>query len=440
MANLQNLSATEAARLIAEKNLSPVALLDDCLAQIARHDGDIAAWIHVDEKGARATARDCEREADDHRLRGPLHGVPVAIKDIIDVAGMTTTYGAKPFAHRRADKDAACVARLRAAGAVILGKVATTEFAYFEPAATRNPWNSAHTPGGSSSGSAAAVAARMVPLALGTQTVGSVVRPAAFCGIAGYKGTFGVVPVEGSSALARSFDHIGIFARKIADARLAFAILSGRALGHAGAAPPRLALAPELIARAEPDVAAQIGLAVARLAAAGAEVTEITLPASFAAIHAAGSTILAGEFATYQEDFFRDHAADYRPRTRELVAAGRAQAATDYVKAQQARAQFRDDMMPILRSAGVLLCPAAAGTAPAGLASTGDPWFCAPWTAIGVPAVALPTAIGAAGMPHAIQLVGSYDGDAQLLAAADWCEGVLAFDLAPSRLGVPGKP
>jgi aspartyl-tRNA(Asn)/glutamyl-tRNA(Gln) amidotransferase subunit A len=439
MTKLQNLSATEAARRIAEGSLSPVALVEAHLRQIAEYDGDIAAWVHVDREGALASARACETEALSRRLRGRLHGVPVAIKDIIDVAGMATTSGAPSFAHRRPTEDAACVGHLKSAGAIILGKVTTTECAYFEPAATRNPWNLAHTPGGSSSGSAAAVAARMAPLALGSQTVGSVLRPAAFCGVVGFKGTFGAVPVEGSSALARSFDHIGVFARDVADARLAFTLLTQRDLGRTKDAPPRIALAPELLARANPDVAAEIETAAERLAAAGAQITKIALPASFAVIHDAGRAILESEFAAYQEDLFPDHGGEYRPRTRELVTAGLARSATAYVKAQQARARFRDDMLPILRSAGSLISPVAVGTAPKGLESTGDPWFCAPWTTIGVPAVALPTGVGEAGLPHALQLVAPWDADAALLDAADWCEKILAFDAMPDRLRDQGE-
>jgi Asp-tRNA(Asn)/Glu-tRNA(Gln) amidotransferase A subunit family amidase len=431
MATLAELDATEAARRIAAGTLSPVALVDACLARIAVHDGEIAAWLHVDEQGARATAREREVEARSNRLRGPLHGVPVAIKDLIDVAGMTTTCGAGSFAHRRPDTDAACVAALRAAGAIILGKVTTTEFAYFEPSATRNPWNPAHTPGGSSSGSAAAVAARMAPLALGTQTIGSVLRPAAFCGIVGFKGTFGAVATEGVNPLARSLDHVGVFARKVADAQLLFAVLTGRSVTQSLSLPLRIALAPELVERATPEVAAQIHASVARLMAAGAQVTEIALPPSFATIHDAARAVLEGEFATYQEELYLAHAADYRSRTRGLIDAGLAQKTTAYVAAQRARARFRDDMMPVLQSAGILISPAASGTAPKGLDFTGDPWFCTPWSSIGVPALSLPTSVGSDGLPHAVQLIAPAGADAELLAAAAWCEEALAFNAAP---------
>lgn len=425
-------NAIEAAGRIAAGTLSPVALIDACLGRIEARDGEIAAWSYVDEQGARATAHEREAEARSKRLRGPLHGVPVAIKDVINVAGMKTTCGAGPFAHLHPEHDAACVASLRAAGAVIVGKVTTTEFAYFEPSPTRNPWNPAHTPGGSSSGSAAAVAARMVPIALGGQTIGSVLRPAAYCGIVGFKGTHGAVPTDGSFPLAQSLDHIGVFARTISDVQLVFEVLTGRPW-RSVRQPPRFALAPELIERANPEVAAQIRATAGRLARAGAQVTEVILPPSFATIHDAARAVLEGEVATYHEELYRNHAAEYRPRTRDLINAGLAQKTVTYVRAQQARARFRADMMPVLKSAGILLSPTAEGTAPKGLEFTGDPWFCTPWTSIGVPAISLPTAVGSEGLPHAIQLVAPKDADAELLDAAAWCEEVIDFAFAPAR-------
>jgi Asp-tRNA(Asn)/Glu-tRNA(Gln) amidotransferase A subunit family amidase len=425
------LGAAEAARRIAEGTLSPIALVDSCLEHIATRDGDVSAWVQVNEVDARAVA--CEREAEAARgqVRGPLHGIPVAIKDIIDVAGMTTTCGAGPFAHRLADVDAACVAALRAAGAIVLGKVTTTEFAYFEPSATRNPWKLAHTPGGSSSGSAAALAARMVPLALGTQTVGSVLRPAAFCGIVGFKGSYGAIRVDGVNPLARSLDHVGVFARKVIDARLVWEVLAGIAVTQKAPQRPRIAIAPELLEQASPEVAAQYLAAVERLSGAGAKVREIQLPPSFTMIHDAARAILESEFACSQDELYRAHAADYRPRTRALIEAGLEQKTLVYLKAQQARARFRDDMMQIFGSTGILLTPVAATTAPKGLDFTGDPWFCSPWSSIGVPALSLPTVIGSEGLPHAIQLVAATGADAELLAAAAWCEKILSFESSP---------
>jgi Asp-tRNA(Asn)/Glu-tRNA(Gln) amidotransferase A subunit family amidase len=430
--DLASLDATRAAALIAEGGLSPVDLVESCLARIAARDGHVQAWVRVDEAGARAAAREREAEAHAGRRRGPLHGVPVAVKDIFHVAGMVTTSGAGPAFHIVAGEDAAAVARLREAGAVVLGKTHTTEFAYFEPAPTRNPWNPAHTPGGSSSGSAAAVAARMAPLALGTQTVGSVLRPAAYCGVVGFKGTHGLIPTAGVVPLAWSLDHVGLFARRVADVALAAGVLAGRPLAAAGPRAPRLALAAELVDRATPETAADVRAAAGRLARAGAIVEEVKLPASFAEVHTAGRGVLEAEAAAYHEELYSAHAAAYRPRTRELIAAGLARSAVSYVRAQRARLAFRDDVMPLLAAYDALLSPTAPATAPAGLEATGDPWFCAPWSSAGVPACSLPTAVSPQGLPRALQLVAAADRDADLLAVAGWCERVLDFGLSPS--------
>ncbi|HEY7204254.1 MAG TPA: amidase [Methylomirabilota bacterium] len=426
-----SLSAAVTAARIADGALSPVDLVEACLARIAACDARVRAWVHVDETGARAVARERAAEARAGHRRGPLHGVPVAIKDIFHVAAMTTTCGAGAAFHLRPVDDAAAVARLRAAGAIVLGKVHTTEFAYFEPAPTRNPWNVAHTPGGSSSGSAAAVAARMAPLALGTQTVGSVLRPAAYCGVIGFKGTHRLIPTEGVVPLAWSFDHVGIFARAVADVALTAGVLAGRALDAPAAPAPRLALAPELLERATSEVAAQVRAAAVRFARAGATVHEVKLPASFASLHAAGRVVLEVEAAAYHEELYRAHAAEYRPRTRELIADGLARPAVEYVRAQRERLAFRNEVAPLLADYDALLSPTAASTAPEGLA-TGDPWFCAPWSFTGVPACSLPGAVSSAGLPHAVQLVAARGRDAALLAVAAWCERVLDFSGLPS--------
>lgn len=429
---LVRLGAREAARWIREGRLSPVALAEACLERIKALDGEIKAWSHLDEAGALKLAHDREAEARSGRVAGPLHGVPVGIKDIMDVAGMPTTGGARPWAHTRPTRDATCVARLKAAGAVILGKTATTEFAYRDPARTHNPWNPGHTPGGSSAGSGAALAARMVPLALGSQTVGSVLRPAAYCGVVGFKGTHGAVPVDGVIALAWSLDHVGVFARSVTDASLGFGILVDRPLDPAAPRAPRLALAPELLARAEPETAAQVQGVADRFARAGASVVEVKLPASFGDVHAAGLAVLEAESAAYHADNFRKHAAEYGQEIRALVDAGLKQTAPAYVRANRARLRFRDDVMPLLTGYHALLAPTAPGPAPVGLGSTGDGSFCAPWSYAGVPAITLPSGLSAAGLPHAIQLVAAAGQEAPLLDSAQWCEDALGFSAVPS--------
>jgi aspartyl-tRNA(Asn)/glutamyl-tRNA(Gln) amidotransferase subunit A len=426
------LGVREAAEAIRAGAASPVELVGACLARIRALDGEIGAWAHVDADGALAVAREREAEARAGRLRGSLHGVPVGVKDIFDVAGMPTTGGARSFAHTRPSADAAAVGRIRAAGAIVLGKTVTTEFAYRDPAPTRNPWNRRHTPGGSSAGSAAAVAAQMAPLALGSQTVGSVLRPAAYCGVVGFKATHGLVPVGGVIPLAWSLDHVGVLTRSVADAALAMSVLAGRDLTPSAVGAPRLALAPELLARASRETAAHVEAMADAFARAGATVSKIELPPSFRDLAAAGLTVLEAEAAAYHEPWFVEHADEYSPEMRSLVEAGLRVSATAYVNANRLRLAFREDVMPLLAAHDALLAPTAPAPAPAGLHSTGDGSLCAPWSTAGVPAISLPSGIASSGLPHAIQLVQAAGGSSRLLGAAAWCERVLDFT------GVPG--
>lgn len=431
--DLTALGAAEAVRRIGEGTLRPTALVEACLERIQALDGKLQAWVVLDAAGARAAARACEAEARAGRRRGPLHGLPVGVKDIIGVAGLPTAAGAASFAHRRPAADATCVARLRAAGAILLGKTHTTEFAYRDPAPTRNPWNPGHTPGGSSAGSAAAVAARMTPLALGTQTVGSILRPAAYCGIVGFKGTHGLVPVDGVVPLAWSLDHVGVLARSVEDVALAAGVLAGLDLAPPPApVAPRLALAPALLERAAPEVAAHVAAVAGTCRAAGASVVEVELPAAFADLAEAGRVVMEVEAAAFHEPDFAVHAGDYGREIRALVEAGLARRGTEYVRANRARLAFREAVMPLLRAHDALLSPTAPTPAPAGLASTGDASLCAPWSYAGVPALSLPSGLDASGLPLAIQLVQEAGASARLLAVAAWCERVLGFLGAPA--------
>jgi aspartyl-tRNA(Asn)/glutamyl-tRNA(Gln) amidotransferase subunit A len=430
---LCGLGVREAAAHIREGTISPVDLVDACLDRIRVLDARLSAWVHVDEAGARAAARGLEAEAVSGRIRGPLHGVPVGIKDIIHVAGMPTTAGAKPWAHSRPATDAPAVSRLRAAGAVIVGKTHTTEFAYRDPAPTRNPWNVEHTPGGSSAGSGAAVAARMVPMALGTQTVGSVLRPAAYCGVVGFKATHGLTPAEDVIPLAWSLDHVGVLTRSVPDAALALGVLAGRELDAASRGTPTIAVAPELIERAEPETAAHLRATAQTLARSGARIVEVALPPSFARLHDVGLIVLQVEAAAYHAADFAEHAGEYGPGIRTAIEAGLGRRAVEYVQANRARLAFRAAVMPLLERHDALLTPTAPGPAPAGLASTGDAWFCAPWSSAGVPAITLPSGVAPSGLPFAVQLVGAAGREAPLLGVAAWCEGVLRFSQAPPR-------
>ena len=420
----------DAAAGLRQGSLSPVDLVELCLARIRAVDPALRAWVHVDESGARAAARERAADARAGRLRGPLHGIPVGVKDIFHVAGMPTTAGAGPFAHETPSEDAPAVQRLRAAGAVILGKTATTEFAYMDPAETRNPWNREHTPGGSSSGSAAAVAAGMIPLALGTQTVGSVLRPAAYCGVVGIKPTHGLVPTEGVIPLAWSLDHVGCFARSVPDAALALGVLAGRAL-HAPPAPPTVGLPAAWVEQATPEVAAHVRQVAGRLQTAGARVEEMALPPALDRLEEAGRTVLRVEAAVYHTGRFGADLSHHRAGVAELVRSGLAVSGADYVRANRVRRACRDAMAAVFARYAILLTPVVPAPAPPGLASTGDPRFCAPWSFIGAPAVSLPSGIATTGLPLAVQLVAGPEREAELLGAAAWSERVLGFTAEP---------
>lgn len=419
--------------------VSATSAVDACLEMIDRRDAELHAWVDVDRDGARRAAAALDAEAGAERANRPLHGVPVALKDIFDAAGMVTTSGAPPFAHRRPERDAPAVAALRAAGAVILGKTVTTEFAFADPSVTRNPWNLEHTPGGSSSGSAAAVAAGMAQVALGSQTIGSTVRPAAYCGIVGFKGTYGRVSTEGVTPLSWSLDHVGIFARSVDDAARVFSVLAGepnaarpeRSLqpGH----PPRLAVPRTWIeAVASPDIRTHLNEVVSLLSRAGARIEDVVLPASASRIDADGRLVLCVEAAAYHSGWFSAHASEYGPRIRELVDSGLGVAAIEYIRAHEARYQFRRDMSPVFDAHDALLLPSAPTPAPPRSENTtGDPVFCAPWSFAGFPAIALPSGLASSGLPLSIQLAGPVGADARLLETARWCETRLGFTAAP---------
>ena len=426
-----DLGARAAAAAVKSGELTATALVEACLARIRAVDGAVQAWIHVDEGAALAAARAVDA-AGRGGAAGPLHGVPVGIKDIVDVAGMPTTAGARAFAHTKPAQDAPAVARLKAAGAIVLGKTHTTQFAYRDPAPTRNPWKLAHTPGGSSSGSAAAVAARMVPFAIGSQTVGSILRPSAYCGVVGLKGTHGLVPTEGVVPLAWSLDHIGPLTRSVEDAALVLGVLAGRPLTADGGTAPRLALATELFDRAEPELRHHLDEVVNRLRQAGARIDEVRLPPSFAELAAAAQIVLEVEAATYHEPTFARHGGDYGKGMAEMLGTGLKRTGTEYVAANRRRLRFREDVTPLLAAHDALLSPTAPAPAPEGHAWTGDASLCQPWSSAGTPSLSLPTGVSASGLPLALQLVSAPGAESRLLGAAAWCERAIGWSGAPA--------
>ena len=437
-------TAAETAEAVRSGAFSPVDAVTQSFARIDAVESQIHAWVEIDREGALRQARELSGRG---LATLPLAGVPVGIKDIVDVAGLPTRLGAQSFAHFTPDRDATVVARLRAAGAIIIGKTHTTEFAFLDPAPTRNPWHRDHTPGGSSSGSAASVGARTIPLAIGSQTVGSVLRPAAYCGCVGLKPTFGLISYAGTANLAASFDHLGVLTTSVADAALALGCLVGKDRFDANSidapgddyvaaasapAPPRLGLVRSYYhGHASDEVNRHLDAVADHLRAAGAAVTDAEMPANAAAIREAGDPIMKYEAAQTHELLFEAHGKDYRPGIKALVEAGRAVNPDDYAAARAAMSALRVGMLDTLSGFDALLFPVAPATAPASIETTGQGIFCAPASFAGLPAISIPSGLASDGMPLAVQLMAAPLAETTLLRAAAWAERTLAFDAAP---------
>jgi amidase len=388
-----------------------------CLERIAARDGVLKAWVHLDADAALAQAHALDKESP----RSLLHGVPVGIKDVFDTADMPTEYNSKIYAGHRPRADAAAVALLRRAGCVILGKTATAEFAFNNPPATTNPHNPAHTPGGSSSGSAAAVADGMVPIALGTQTGGSVIRPAAFCGAIGFKPTFGSINRTGVKPVSDSLDTVGFFSSTLEDAAKALHVLSGLPLIDPAVkiSAPRIGFArTSRWDKADAASHAALEAAAKKMAAAGAVVVEVPLPPAIDALFVEQGHIMKYEAAralAWEQDNHRVLLSDgIRSRLNDGWAVSRERYDLAQRTARDARKQFAD----LMRSFDLLLTLAAPGEAPKGLASTGDSIFNGLWTLLGAPCITLPSSKGPMGLPLGVQLVGGFGKDASVLSAA----------------------
>ncbi len=420
MTDLFRLSARDAAQRIAAGSLTAEALIRACLDRIAAREPQVGAWAHVDPDQALAEAR----ARDQATTRGPLHGIPIGVKDIMDTADMPTAYGSRAYHGFRPGADAACVALARDAGAVVLGKTVTTEFAALSPGKTRNPHNTAHTPGGSSSGSAAGVADFMVPLAFGTQTAGSIIRPASFCGVVGYKPSFGLVAISGTKALAPSLDTVGGFARDVADIALFIAALTGRPelVPKAPAARPRIGVyRTQPWEQAQPATIAALDDARERLARAGASIAERPAFAAFDRLVPAQVAIMGHEMARNLAWERTSRGNEVMPRTAALFTEGLAITPATYDEARRGAAAARAQLAEFFGDFDAMLVPAAPGEAPPA-ATTGDPVFNRPWTLLHVPCITLPGRRGPAGLPVGVQLVGPPHSDAALLAVALFAE------------------
>jgi Asp-tRNA(Asn)/Glu-tRNA(Gln) amidotransferase A subunit family amidase len=417
---LSSLGAVVLAQGIRDDAFSAEAVARSCLDRIAATEAAVQAWTYLDPEHVLDQARAADRRRATGEPLGALHGVPVGIKDIIDTVDMPTENGTVLHAGRRPAADAAIVARLRAAGAIIMGKTVTTELATYAPGKTRNPHHPGHTPGGSSSGSAAAVAAGMVPLAVGTQTNGSTIRPAAFCGVYGYKPTAGLIARDGVLRQSPALDQIGVFARSVDDAALLAAQLMEQplALDVAGAAPPRLAFVKTPRWESAGDDARHAFFRL--MQRLGGNVTEVAMPDGAAAAWDCQRIVIETEIAANFEAEWRDGRDRLSESLRGQIARGRVTLPADYrhALAQIPRVDALFDELHAQYDA--ILTPSVPGTAPFGLESTGDPAFCTLWTFCGMPAINVPLLRGADGLPLGVQLVGPRMGDARVLRAARW--------------------
>jgi aspartyl-tRNA(Asn)/glutamyl-tRNA(Gln) amidotransferase subunit A len=412
-------------------------VLDACLARIDEHESQVRAWVSVDREGALRRAAELDAELAAGHWRGPLHGIPIGIKDIIDVAGWPTKAGADWFAERPAVRDAPIVARLREAGVVFVGKTVTTQFASFDPPVTRNPWHLDRTPGGSSSGSAAAVATGMCLGAIGSQTGGSITRPASYCGVAGCKPTFGLVDCEGVVPLAPNMDHPGPIARSVRDLALLLDVIGDEranslgivtALDASPLVPPRLGRLGGIFDElADEEVRASITTTLDRLGKAGAAVQSVPLPAAFADVISRHRTIMAVEAAAWHEALLAKHPNGYQPKIRSLMEEGFRTPAPEYVRCCEHQARLSRDILSCFNGTDVLVTPATTTPAP-DTSSTGDPSFNSPWSYTGLPTVSFPISVSRDGLPLAIQLIGRPNGESDLFRAAAWCEMIAQAD------------
>ncbi len=433
-------TAAKAAAAIRTGALTSEKLVQACLEVIGEREPAVQAWAYLDPPHALAQARARDRAQADGADLGPLHGVPVGVKDVFDTADMPTENGTVLHAGRQPREDAFIVSLLRQAGAVILGKTVCTELGLVAPGKTRNPYNREHTPGGSSSGSAAAVAAGMVPLATGSQNNGSVIRPASYCGVYGFKPTAGRISRTGVLQQSPSLDQIGVFGAALEDVALLAEVLMAfddrdagmRAVARprlidAGRTPlpraPRVAFVPSPVwDQAERDTRAALEALVARL---GSTVQRRDLPTAFERAHAVHKTIMEPELAVHYAREYKTGKDQLSTALRDIIERGRQVPAVNYLRAQKEAATLKGALDAFLSDWDAVITPATPGPAPAGLGSTGSPVFCTIWTLCGVPAVSLPLLRGAHGLPVGVQLVALEGADARLLQIASWLNTTL---------------
>jgi Asp-tRNA(Asn)/Glu-tRNA(Gln) amidotransferase A subunit family amidase len=434
MAKPHELLITEALKEIRARSLSPVELVDSMIERLEATDKSIRAWVHVDADGARAHARQIqERRAFDARLAG----IPMGFKDLYDVEGMPTAAGFKPWQNKIPARDADVVAHLRRQGMVLLGKTVTTQFAFSDPPPTRNPWDLNRTASGSSSGSGASVGARQVTAALGTQTTGSNLRPAAYNGIVGFKPSYGLLSRRGIQPLAWSMDHPGILARSVEDASLVLDAMGPADNGNFQKAaqsprPPCFGLLVDWVPLSDPAIRQNMERTTKSLAAAGAEVRGVKIGIDLALINAAQWTLLQVEALELHRDLFSREKTHYLPRMRAMLEVAHTMPPWAHARAERLRRQIRAAVDALFDQVDVLLSPVSPDLPPLlSEETTGDYAFLAAWSMLGLPAFSVPSGMTETKLPLAIQLAARHGHDTDLFRAAAWCEAVLGRLAAP---------
>jgi aspartyl-tRNA(Asn)/glutamyl-tRNA(Gln) amidotransferase subunit A len=447
LAHPYELTLTQAADAIRSKKLSPVELTESCLARIEELDPKLTAWATLTPELALESARQAEREIAASGPKSPLHGIPYGAKDIFDTAGIRTAAGSKILADRVPDTDSAPVAIVKRAGAVLMGKAHTTEFAAGDPAPSKNPWNVEHTGGGSSTGSGVAVASRMVPWAFGSQTVGSVLRPAAYNGVVGFKPSFGRISRLGVIPHAQSFDHVGVLARSVADTAALLSVLAGydpadpdcvqapvddylSAIQNASA--PRIGLIRGwFFEQSDAETRLMVEEVAQKLAHAGATIEEVDLGIDFGYGYECHRTMQQTEIGHYHAATFKDREAEYGPKVADYIRKGLEYNATEYVTAMNYRREMQERSRAALTNVDVLLMPSVSGPAPRDLTQTGDTRFQSPWSFTGFPSITIPVGLAGNGLPLGAQFACGSFHEARLLGAAHWAEQTLGVSLFP---------
>ena len=426
MKPLTELSAVELRDGMDSEKFTATEIIEAVMERIARREPEIKAWEFLDADLVWRQVKELERR----QSKNLLCGIPVGIKDISNTIDMPTTYGSPIYRDYRPGNDAAYVGRLRQSGAIIVGKTVTTEFAYLHPGPTANPVNLEHTPGGSSSGSAAAVADFMVPVAFGTQVAGSLARPASYCGLLGYKASFGLHSLEGIKGFSHSLGTLGWMTRSVDDLAFVHSALTGTPflrMDSAAVDKPRIALCKTYEwSHAEPETVAAIAAAKHDWTANGAAVSEITLPRSFSGLLEAQKVIMAYEAVQDLGHELNNHADALSESMLALLELGKRCALPDYISAQELAGQCRASLASIMTEFDALLTPSAPGVAPRGLGATGDPVFTRIWTLLHVPTINIPGYAGPGGLPVGVQLVGKMYEDQKLFMIAKWCHDNVA--------------